>query len=113
MMPRSLAGAGGPVLGLLFVTLTFAALIGASFFLPGNLELIARQTAIVCACALGMTVVIVSGGIDLSVGSVVALTTVVVALLLGQGWAPMAAALGGVAAAGVCGVINGALVTGL
>ncbi len=61
-MPRSLAGAGGPVLGLLFVTITFAALIGASFFLPGNLELIARQTTIVCAAALGMTVIIVSGG---------------------------------------------------
>ena len=113
MMPRSLAGAGGPVLGLLFVTITFAALIGASFFLPGNLELIARQTAIVCAAALGMTVIIVSGGIDLSVGSVVALTTVVVALALGQGWSPLAAALAGVVAGGICGLVNGALVTGL
>jgi ribose transport system permease protein len=113
MMPRSLAGAGGPVLGLLFVTITFAALIGASFFLPGNLELIARQTAIVCAAALGMTVIVVSGGIDLSVGSVVALTTVIVALALGQSWSPLAAALAGVVAGGICGLVNGALVTGL
>jgi ribose/xylose/arabinose/galactoside ABC-type transport system permease subunit len=113
MMRRMLAGAGGPVLGLLFVVVTFGALIGARFLLPANLELIARQTAIVSAAALGMTVVIVSGGIDLSVGSVVALTTVTIALLLGQGWPPLAAALAGVGAGAVCGVVNGVLVTGL
>ena len=110
---RVLAGAGGPVLGLLFVAVTFGALIGGQFFLPGNLELIARQTAIVSAAALGMTIVIVSAGIDLSVGSVVALTTVVIALLLRAGSPPLAAAIGGVAAAAVCGVVNGILVTGL
>lgn len=113
MTPRVLAGAGGPVLGLLFVAVTFGALIGGQFFLPGNLELIARQTAIVSAAALGMTIVIVSAGIDLSVGSVVALTTVAIALLLGAGWPPLVAALGGVAAAAVCGLVNGILVTGL
>ena len=42
----------------------------------------ARQTAIVCVAAFGMTMVIVSGGIDLSVGSIVALSTVITALLL-------------------------------
>jgi ribose transport system permease protein len=113
MMPRTLAGTGGPVLGLVFVAITFGILIGATFFYPANLELIARQTAIVCAAALGMTVVIVSGGIDLSVGSVVALTTVIVALLLGAGWSPAAAALGAIAAAAMCGVANGSLITGL
>ena len=44
----------------------------------------ARQTVIVCVAALGMTMIIVSGGIDLSVGSIVALSTVVTALLLRQ-----------------------------
>jgi ribose transport system permease protein len=112
-MPRILRGAGGPVLGLFFVALVFGILIGARFFLPGNLELIARQTAIVAAAALGMTVIIVSGGIDLSVGSAVSLTTVVIALLLGQGWSPLAAALAGVVSAAVCGLINGLLITGL
>jgi ribose transport system permease protein len=113
MMPRALAGTGGPVLGLLFVAITFGILIGTTFFYPANLELIARQTAIVCAAALGMTVIIVSGGIDLSVGSVVALTTVIVALLLGAGWSPAAAALGAIVAAAMCGVANGSLITGL
>jgi ribose transport system permease protein len=113
MMPRALAGTGGPMLGLVFVAVTFGILIGTTFFYPSNLELIARQTAIVCAAALGMTVVIVSGGIDLSVGSVVALTTVIVALLLGAGWSPAASALGAIAAAAMCGVANGSLITGL
>jgi ribose transport system permease protein len=108
-----LTGAGGPVLGLLFVAATFGLLIGAHFFLPANLELIARQTAIVSAAALGMTVVIVSAGIDLSVGSIVALTTVIIARALGEGWPPLAAALAGVAAGAACGVVNGVLVTGL
>ena len=110
---RALRGAGGPVLGLALVALIFGALIGGQFFLPGNLELIARQTAIVAVAALGMTIVIVSGGIDLSVGSVVALTTVVIAVLLNQGWAPAAAALAGAFAGAACGLINGALITAL
>jgi ribose/xylose/arabinose/galactoside ABC-type transport system permease subunit len=112
-MPRILRGAGGPVLGLLFVAVIFGVLVGARFFQPANLELVARQTAIVAAAALGMTVIIISGGIDLSVGSVVALTTVVIALLLGQGWSPPAAALAGVVSAAMCGAINGVLITGL
>jgi ribose/xylose/arabinose/galactoside ABC-type transport system permease subunit len=98
---------------LLFVAAIFGALVGAHFFLPANLELIARQTAIVCAAALGMTVVVISGGIDLSVGSVVALTTVVIALALGSGWSPLAAAVAAVGAAAACGLANGVLVTGL
>lgn len=112
-MPRLLRGAGGPVLGLLFVAVIFGVLIGSRFFLPANLELVARQTAIVAAAALGMTVIIISGGIDLSVGSVVALTTVVIALALGQGWSPLAAAVAGVVSAAVCGLINGVLITAL
>jgi ribose/xylose/arabinose/galactoside ABC-type transport system permease subunit len=112
-MMRLLRGAGGPILGLLLVAVIFGVLIGARFFLPANLELVARQTAIVAAAALGMTVIIISGGIDLSVGSVVALTTVVIALWLGQGWSPLAAALAGVVSAAVCGVINGLLITAL
>jgi ribose transport system permease protein len=113
MKLRVLAGAGGPLLGLVFVALTFGVLIGPHFFQPGNLELIARQTAIVCAAALGMTLVIIAGGIDLSIGSVVALTTVVIALLLRTDTSPLVAALAGVAAGTACGIVNGTLVTGL
>lgn len=112
-MPHIVRGAGGPILGLIFVAVIFGILIGTRFFLPANLELVARQTAIVAAAALGMTVIIISGGIDLSVGSVVALTTVVIALALGQGWPPLAAAFAGVISAAMCGVANGLLITAL
>lgn len=103
----------GPLLGLLFVSIVFGILVGPRFFSSANLELIARQTAIVCTAALGMTMVIVSGGIDLSVGSVVALTTVVIAVTLRAGVDPLMAALLGVAAASVCGLVNGLLITAL
>lgn len=113
MSPRALAGVGGPILGLTLVLILFGFLVGPYFFGADNLELIARQTAVVGAAALGMTMVIVSGGIDLSVGSVVALTTVIIALLLRDGTSPLLAALGGVAVAMICGVANGVLVTRL
>jgi len=95
------------------VALAFGALIGPQFFAAANLELMARQTVIVCVAALGMTMIIVSGGIDLSVGSIVALSTVVTAVLLQQGAGPLAAALGAVAAGALCGAINGLLITRL
>jgi ribose transport system permease protein len=110
---RRLFETAGPLLGLLFVSIIFGALIGPRFFSGANLELIARQTAIVCTAALGMTMVIVSAGIDLSVGSVVALTTVVIAVLLRADLGPGAAALGGIVAAAICGLANGILITGL
>ncbi len=70
----------GPLLGLGVVYLFFA-LVGPRRSPPRRtLETIARQTAIVGTAALGMTMVIVAGGIDLSVGSIVALSSVVVAL---------------------------------
>ena len=50
----------------------------------GNFKIILTQTVIVAIGALGMTMIIVSGGIDLSVGSAVALTSVVGATLLAQ-----------------------------
>lgn len=103
----------GVLVGLVAVALMFGALVGPQFFSAANLELMARQTVIVCVAALGMTMVIVAGGIDLSVGSVVALSTVVVALLLRAGSGPAVAALGTVIAAAVCGALNGLLITRL
>jgi ribose/xylose/arabinose/galactoside ABC-type transport system permease subunit len=110
---RDLLTRGGPLLGLLLVCAVFAWLIGPQFFRPVNLELIARQTAIVCTAALGMTMVIVAAGIDLSVGSIIALSTVVIALLLKRDVSPLLAALGGVAGAALCGLANGVLITRL
>jgi ribose/xylose/arabinose/galactoside ABC-type transport system permease subunit len=110
---RELVTRGGPLLGLLFVCAVFLFLIGPQFFRPGNLELVARQTAIVCTAALGMTMVIIAAGIDLSVGSIIALGTVVIALLLRRDVGPFLSAAGGVAAAALCGFVNGLLITRL
>jgi len=106
----------GVLVGLVIVALVFGAFIGPQFFAAGNLELMARQTVIVCVAALGMTMVIVSGGIDLSVGSIVALSTVVTALFLrhdGSAAGALTAALGAVFAGALCGALNGVLVTEL
>ena len=106
-------GDSGVLLGLLLVAIFFGFLIGPQFFRPVNLELMAIQTVIVCVAALGMTMVIVSAGIDLSVGSVVALATVVTAVLLRRGYDPALAALGALGAAALCGAMNGLLITRL
>lgn len=113
MTRRTLIDKGGSFVGLVLVCVVFGFLIGPQFFRGGNLELVARQATIVCIAGLGMTMVIVAGGIDLSVGSIIALSTVVIALLLGRGLDPSVAALGGVAASALCGLITGLLVTGL
>ena len=113
MTTRTLIERGGTFLGLILVAIIFGALVGPQFFSPNNLELMARQTAIVSIAAVGMTVVIVSGGIDLSVGSIIALGTVVIALLLRSGASPLVAALGAIAAAAACGLVNGVLITQL
>jgi ribose transport system permease protein len=101
----------GPVIGLVFVFALFAILTPGKFANAGNLQLMLLQTAVVGTAALGMTVVIISGGIDLSVGSVIALTTVIVALLLNSGAPPLVAALGGVLAGMICGSMIGLLIT--
>src|SRR5436305_6750292 len=109
---RRLLDESGVLVGLVVVALVFGALVGPQFFRAANLELMARQTAIVCVAALGMTMVIVSGGIDLSVGSIVALSTVVTAVLL-QRHGPALSAIGAIAAGGACGLANGLLITHL
>src|SRR4030042_39850 len=101
-----------PVIALFVVFELFVLIAPSSFATARNMEMIARQTAIVGIAALGMTLVIISGGIDLSVGSIVALSTVVIAWLLqNAGAGPLTAAAGGVAGAGLLGLITRGLVT--
>src|SRR6266850_5365161 len=69
----------GPFFGLLLVIGLFclSPTVRPYFLTGANFKIILTQTVIVAMGTLGMTVIIVSGGIDLSVGSVVALTSVV------------------------------------
>ena len=105
----------GPFLGLLVVIALFS--IPAEtreFFLTyHNFKTIFTQTVIVAIGALGMTMIIVSGGIDLSVGSSIAFTSVVGALLIQKGWGPVPALLAMLASGGVIGLLNGAAIATL
>jgi ribose/xylose/arabinose/galactoside ABC-type transport system permease subunit len=105
----------------------FSALRYDTFFTVGNFELILRQTAVVGIAALGMTLIIIAGGIDLSVGSAIAVVCVTAALLMPHqitdpstgvrsitaGAPPALAALGGIAVGVIIGVVNGTLITRL
>ena len=72
----------GPFLGLLVVAGLFAAVAPSGFASVYNAKTILTQSVIVGVCALGMTFVIRSGGIDLSVGSAIAFASVVTALTM-------------------------------
>jgi ribose transport system permease protein len=103
----------GPLIALTLVYLLFVVLVPDTFARPVNLVTMARQTVALGLCSVGMTLVVILGGIDLSVGSAVALTTVVIASLLKSGAGPFTAALGGIAVAAFTGLVNGSLITGL
>lgn len=102
----------GPLVGFAFVFGLFAVLRPARFLGIGNLQIMLLQTAVVGTAALGMTLIIISGGIDLSPGSNIALCTVVIAVLLLNGWPPLLAAIGGIVIGTIVGSIIGALVVG-
>jgi ribose transport system permease protein len=103
----------GPLVALVALYALFAALSPQTFLGATNLMTMARQTVVVAIGSVGMTYVIILGGIDLSVGSAVALTTVVVARALQSHAPPLAAALLGIGVGTLTGFVNGALVSGL
>ena len=103
----------GPLVGLVFVVIVFGLLRPRTFLTWDNFEVMLLQTAVVGTAALGMTLIIISGGIDLSVGSNIALCTVAVALLLNSGASPLIAILGGIFVGASCGVLIGGLITRL
>jgi len=104
----------GPVFGLALVIFLFSlsSTVRSHFFTGLNCKIILLQTVIVAIGALGMTMIIVSGGIDLSVGSVVALSGVVGATSLVKGFTPATAILLTIAVAGGIGLINGLIIAG-
>jgi len=103
----------GPLIGLVFVVALFGLLRPATFLAPANFQIILMQTTVVATAALGMTMIIVSGAIDLSIGSNIALCTVTIALLLAHGVPPILAAIGGILVSAACGLLIGTLVTRL
>ena len=100
----------GPFIGLGLIILLFSFLEPGKFPTFFNFLTVANQTVIVALAAMGMTYVIISGGIDLSVGSVIALVTVVTALVVDHGFNPLLAIVIGVMSGTICGAVSGFLV---
>lgn len=111
---RSVLNILGPFLGLLLVIGLFSSNSTVRpYFLSGaNFKLILTQTVIVAISALGMTMIIVSGGIDLSVGSVVALTSVACALALVKGCSAGTAIILTLVVGAFVGLVNGIVIGG-
>jgi ribose transport system permease protein len=105
----------GPLFGLLVVLMLFALSEEArpALFTGRNAANVLTQTVIVALGAVGMTMVIVGGGIDLSVGASVALSSVVGAKLLAAGASSWVAAAAVVGTGAAIGAANGALIAGL
>jgi ribose transport system permease protein len=119
----------GPVVGLAVVLSLFVLLIGlkggaaelGKFAGLRNVQVLVQEGTVRGVVALGMLLIIISGGIDLSVGSVVALVTVVTMQVYrlqfhqthSQAWATLAAVPAGIAVGGLCGLINGLVITRL
>ena len=99
------------IICVLLIIGVFLSLLSDKFLTSGNLISVMRQISINVYIALGMTLVIILGGIDLSVGAIVALTgTVTVGLIVNTGL-PIAAAIAiGLLIGVVCGFISGTMV---
>ncbi|HYJ92874.1 MAG TPA: ABC transporter permease [Pyrinomonadaceae bacterium] len=105
----------GPFLGLIFVVAVFAVLTGSpeKYLSPFNIRIVLSQTVIVAISAVGMTLIIISGGIDLAVGSTIALAGVVTALCINAGLNPALALGAGIVTGALVGLANGAIITTL
>jgi ribose transport system permease protein len=119
MKQRSNAGAVlnrlAPFLGLILVLAIFSLIpeVQARFLRPANFLSVATQSVIVALGALGMTLIIIGGGIDLSAASNIALSSVIAAYAVNAGLPPVLAILLGVLTGGLVGLLNGLLITRL
>lgn len=105
----------GPFIGLILVLVIFASMpeIQDRFLRIANLKSVATQSVIVALGALGMTLIIISGGIDLSAASNIALASVTTAYAINAG-VPLAWAIViGILTGGLVGLVNGLLITSL
>lgn len=100
----------GPLLGLI-ILIIIVTVLNPSFMEPLNILNLLRQVAINALIAFGMTFVILTGGIDLSVGSILALSSAFTANLMLSGWDPILAIVVGCLAGGLMGMVNGLMIT--
>ena len=103
----------GVIVGLILL-LTFFSLSADYFLSWSNMVNIARQVSMIAIMAFGMTVVVVSGGIDLSVGAIMGFSGVFTAALMMNFHMPVwVCVIGGILSGGIIGYINGTVITKL
>lgn len=111
---RLLGSALGPFLGLLFVTLIFWGLDSAwgngHFATVDSLQTVLRNTSAVGVAALGMTIIIIAGGIDLSAGTAIALAATVTAYFFREEYPALVAVMAGILTGCAAGCVNGTLI---
>jgi fructose transport system permease protein len=102
-----------PLIVLVLACIVFG-LANGRFFRPENISIILQQAAVVGSLAVGQTLIILTAGIDLSIGAVMVLSTLVMAKLVSDGGTPgVLALLVGIVIAVLAGTLNGVLVTRL
>lgn len=110
---KKMSGIAGVAVAWLAIYALFAMRLPATFGDLRNLELMMRQSIIDGLGAIGMTYIIISGGIDLSAGSVIALATVVSAFVIKATGRPELAVLACIALGALSGLINGTIISRL
>lgn len=103
---RKMAALAGLILLVIFFSVT-----NEYFFTSNNIMTVGLQTSTIALIGIGATCVILTGGIDLSTGSVVALSGVAAAMLVNAGVPVPIGMVLGVLVGGLCGLVNGVLVT--
>lgn len=99
----------GPLIGLVIMTIILS-VVSDSFLSTNNILNLLRQVSINAIIAFGMTFVILTGGIDLSVGSILALGSALTAGMLASGMNPLLAILLGLGIGFILGTINGLII---
>ncbi|MER2106046.1 MAG: ribose ABC transporter permease [Solibacillus sp.] len=106
---KEMLGKLGPLLGLLLIVVVIT-ILNPSFMTTDNILNILRQVSISALIAFGMTFVILTGGIDLSVGSTLALTGAVAATMLASGMDPVLTMVAALALGAILGAVNGVII---
>lgn len=98
------------VIGLALLCVTLS-IVSSEFLTASNISNVLRQVSINAIIAVGMTIVILSGGIDLSVGSVMAMSMTTAAGAMLAGFSPMVGIAMALLSGVICGAINGTLIS--
>ena len=101
-----------PFIVLIITALIFSVLVGDRFFAPLNLSLVLQQVTIIGVVGIAQTLIILTAGIDLSVGAIMVLASIIMARSAVVWGMPIAIAFPlGILIGVICGFVNGALVT--